>query len=88
MEASREEVDKRLADLIRELTPHQKDPAALRALLEAEWLRGELAEGRLVLPVRSTQELYLPYAVTEGYLDDLPPSAKAAADQVLDALLD
>ena len=87
MRATKEQIEAWLVELGQLLGPFGADPAFERALLEVEWLQGELAAGRLELPVPSTGDLYLPYALTEGLLDDVPEVVDAAT-RVVEALLD
>lgn len=66
---------------------HKNDKVFVRLLGEAIWLKQELEKGRLKLPIKSTQDLFLFYAVGEDLLHDTP-DAKLVAEQLMDILLD
>lgn len=83
---SRNDILKLLTDLATALEPHKSDQAADRARMEVLWLKQEISVGRLDLPVKSTKELYLCYAVSEGLFDDYP-KARMLAEQLVDAIL-
>lgn len=80
------ELQQLLASFIEAVEEHRDDPAFERARLEAIWLRDELKASRLSLPLRSTQDLYLCYAVSEG-LFETQPEIDCLAEQIVDAVL-
>jgi hypothetical protein len=63
--------------IVRHLAPmlepiRQRDAVLARLHGEVMWLRQELEKGTIELPFSSTQDLYFPYALSEGLLDEWP----------------
>ena len=64
----------------------QKDAVLERVYGEFMWLRQELAKGTIELPFASTQDLYFPYALNEGLLDEWP-QVRERIESLYDAVL-
>jgi hypothetical protein len=53
---------------------------------EVTWLRQELEKGTIQLAFASTQDLYFPYALSEGLLDEWP-QIRERIESLYDAVL-
>jgi hypothetical protein len=68
------------------LKPYEGDDVPGRLRKEMLWLKQELANGNVLLPIKSTNDLFLGYVVGEAALEGIP-HAQETVVELLDALM-
>jgi hypothetical protein len=65
---------------------HRQDKVLERLSGEMMWLQQELEKGTITLLFASTQDLYFPYALSQGLLDEWP-QIRERIESLYDAVL-